>query len=235
MIARSSLTVSSLRSRASRSLLLVGSARAVICPKRAVGFKASIRSSGLKVISIGPASQVYALLNSASVWQGVRSGRPVFPLFPVPPIVGHEAGPYSRPTTVPAGKLYLLAMMRRLLAIAVLTCPLSASAPVSAPAHRNRIRDDARNAVRPQARALSGAEWYSVYAATVRITGCGEFAHALDPVERSSWHVRRTRQRSGSIFRRTFRDPSISVARLQRRGVSCSSAPHSTDISAPWI
>src|SRR2546423_2043119 len=47
---RSSLTVSSFRSRASKSLLLVGSARAVICPKRAVGVKRSIRSSGLKVI-----------------------------------------------------------------------------------------------------------------------------------------------------------------------------------------
>src|SRR4051812_40921425 len=58
MIERSSLTVSSFRSRASKILLLVGSARAVICPKRAVGVKRSIRSSGLKVISLAEGSQV---------------------------------------------------------------------------------------------------------------------------------------------------------------------------------
>ncbi len=46
---RSSFTVSSFRSRASRMRLRVGSARAVIWPKSAVGLKWSIRSSGYKV------------------------------------------------------------------------------------------------------------------------------------------------------------------------------------------
>src|SRR5688572_23877561 len=46
----SSVTASSLRSRASRSLLLVGSARADMCPNRVVVIW-SIRSSGLKGIS----------------------------------------------------------------------------------------------------------------------------------------------------------------------------------------
>src|ERR1700682_5046379 len=57
-IERSSLTVSSFRSRASRSLLLVGSARAVIWPKMAVGVIGSIRSSGLKGTRNRPKSQV---------------------------------------------------------------------------------------------------------------------------------------------------------------------------------
>src|SRR5207248_8403489 len=52
-----SLTVSSLRSRASRSLLLVASARAVICPNNAGALTTSIRSSGLKVIAPSARSQ----------------------------------------------------------------------------------------------------------------------------------------------------------------------------------